>query len=72
MIVGCYDLHLYCDGVGCNHGRDRERSQFEATDELGSKARARARRNGWLLLSDGRCLCRPCRANNTPLAGEAT
>lgn len=62
MIAGCYDLHLYCDGVDCARGRYGEQAKSEYSgDETGAAARARARRAGWKLLRDGRCLCPGCK-----------
>lgn len=68
MIAGCYDLHLYCDGVGCTYDRDNYgRADAEFTgDETGAAARSRARRVGWKLLRDGRCLCPRCASAGTP------
>ena len=68
MIAGCYDLHLYCDGVDCARGKFHEQQQGEFTgDETGSRARARARRAGWKLFRDGRCLCPGCKAAGVAL-----
>lgn len=69
MIAGCYDLHLYCDGVECERNRFRERAQGEFTgDDTGAAARARARRAGWKLFRDQRCLCPGCRKAGAKLA----
>lgn len=60
-IVGCYDLHLYCDGIGCAVGMFRERAEFEANDESGSACRAAARKRGWRLdLKAQTALCPAC------------
>lgn len=69
MIAGCYDLHLYCDGVECERNRFRERAQGEFTgDDTGAAARARARRAGWKLFRDQRCLCPGCMKAGAKLA----
>lgn len=61
MIVGGYELHLYCDGAGCNYGDyGRYPSRFEANGELGATCRKQARQCGWKLLPGGYCLCPPC------------
>lgn len=60
MIVGCYDLHLYCDGVGCTNGKFGQRAEFEYTHEHGSSARRAARERGWSLKRSGHCLCPKC------------
>lgn len=64
-IVGCYDLHLYCDNPKCEHGEYGDRSQAEFTgDDTGAAARSRARRAGWWLGRGGAgavvCACPPC------------
>jgi len=77
MIAGCYDLHVYCDGIGCTHDRNgygyRADAEFTG-DETGARARARARKAKWRLFPDGRCLCPKCREDGTPLTpiGDAT
>jgi hypothetical protein len=59
-MVGCYDLHLYCDGVNCSNGDMGYRAEFEYTHEHGSTARRTARVRGWKLLRSGHCLCPKC------------
>lgn len=73
MIVGCYDLHLYCDGLGCKRGDFGERAQLELTDELGSRARARARRLRWRLFpKTGHALCPHCVKRGARIDPEAS
>lgn len=57
-IIGCYSLHLYCSFANKAHGY----SEFphEYTDELGSRCRAQARRDGWKLFKDGTAKCPKC------------
>lgn len=67
MIIGCYDLHLYCDfsdeeykhrGSGAYPGPARG----EFTGETASEARQQARRAGWLIdIRNERALCPYCR-----------
>ncbi len=71
MIAGCYDLHLYCDGVDCTAGDFGYPAEGEFTgDETGSRARARARRRGWKLLRDGSCLCPVCNKAKRPITTD--
>ena len=69
MIVGGYELHLYCDGDGCTAGEfGRYPKQTEFTAEEGSKARSAARRKGWRLdLKNGTALCPSCVARGAQL-----
>ena len=61
MIAGCYDLHLYCDGLGCEAGRYRQRAEIEVIHEHGATCRRRARKVGWrLFVRTGQCLCPSC------------
>jgi len=72
MIAGCYDLHLYCDGVGCVAGEYGFRSEGEFTgDETGARARARARKRGWKLLRSGHALCPSCVKRDAAIDQEA-
>jgi hypothetical protein len=72
MIVGCYDLHLYCDGIGCENGPFSERAQLEGTHEFGASARRAARKRGWRLLRSGHCLCPKCVASGATIDPEAS
>lgn len=75
MIAGCYSLDLYCDNYdprveGCNgHAYDEFPHQY--TDELGSKCRARARADGWLVnYKTGKAICPKCNKRpNAELCG---
>ena len=71
MIVGGYTLDLYCDVPGgCPRNTtiapvlppdgvvSAANSPVEYIDEFGSRARAAARRDGWLLKRDGRAYCK--------------
>lgn len=63
MIIGCYVLTLYCDETGCPCSKygpgGYAPAQYYA--ETGSKCRANARRDGWLVdLKRNRCLCPQC------------
>lgn len=68
MIVGGYDLHLYCDNVPEGPWSPEEIhgfNEFPHTDfgsfETGAQARALARKKGWLLnLAQGTALCPKC------------
>ena len=69
MIVGCYDLNLYCDAPKCTNGQyGLYPSQLEATAETGAECRREARRLGWWLSQKhGTCACPPCaRAGQRP------
>jgi hypothetical protein len=73
VIVGGYELHLYCDGAGCRNGLYR---RHPANSEYtGSESRAQAwkqaRADGWRLMKDGRCLCTRCRAKGAKLSDES-
>jgi hypothetical protein len=77
VIVGGYELHLYCDNVpdrpwlpGDRHPHDA----FPHTDwgnfEHGYEARAMARRCGWALdLKKGRALCPLCNPRSRQFLG---
>jgi hypothetical protein len=68
-VVACYDMHLYCDVPGCEHGEYGVRKEAEYTgDERGSQARRRARRAGWWLGRNGACACPKCaKAGHRPV-----
>lgn len=73
-VVGCYDLHLYCDGLGCDRGRFKQRAELELTDELGSACRKRAAKLGWRFLRGGHkglCLCPSCVARKASVDPES-
>lgn len=61
-VAACYDMHLYCDVPGCEHGAYGARAEAEFTgDERGAQARRRARRRGWWLSRDlTTCACPAC------------
>lgn len=58
MIIGCYALDLYCDSP--KHDDYDNRNPVQYTDELGSKCRQAARRDGWILTRDGKAYCPKC------------
>lgn len=59
MIVGCYTLDLYCDRESEAHEYNEFPHQF--MHELGSKARVKARRAGWILnTEEGTAVCPKC------------
>lgn len=69
MIVGGYDLHLYCELVAVRRG-EAEDALGHSYDEFphmfnGPNARncyTQARRRGWLLqLGNGRAICPRCK-----------
>jgi hypothetical protein len=65
MIAGCYSLHLYCDNYTIESVQrgEHEFEEFphEYTDELGSKCRAEARRDGWKFnWKHGAAICPKC------------
>lgn len=69
-IVGCYDLHLYCDGVGCEAGPYGGRAELEVTDEFGSACRSAARRRRWKLnVREGTAVCPSCVARGATVEG---
>ena len=67
MIVGCYDLHLYCDFPdGEWKHRAKEPGQF--TGRTFSAAKRDAVRHGWHFHSDGkRVICPTCARNGRKL-----
>lgn len=67
MIVGAYELTLYCDTEGCPNasctpnGSAYPAPPFQTYAETGSECRMVARRLGWtLFLHTGLCLCPGC------------
>lgn len=73
MIIGCYTLDLYCDYPSHTraHGEFSGSPQGQYTDEYGSRCRAEARRDGWILRSDGTAICPRCaKESNTILDGS--
>lgn len=56
MIVGCYDLVLYCDGRGL--AKCKERGEYPAYDR--STAYSEARKDGWRIGRSGKCRCPRC------------
>lgn len=67
MIVGAYELVLYCDTEGCPmasctpNGANEPTPPFRTQAESGNECRMRARRLGWTLFRHtGRCLCPEC------------
>lgn len=68
VIVGIYDLHLYCDGADCEAGKYKGRAELELTDEYGSACRRRARKLGWRLgTKDQSALCPSCVARGATI-----
>lgn len=68
MIVGCYTLHLYCDGERCVLGRSRGEiiGPSEYTGNTGGEARSAARRDGWKIDEpNDKAWCRKCRKEAT-------
>jgi len=61
MWVGCYTLDLYCDLESEHHEFKEFPHQY--TDELGSRCRARARKDGWQLsrYGNGLTVCPKCK-----------
>lgn len=62
MIAGCYSLDLYCENYAINDGV-HEYGEFPHvyTDEYGSRCRADARKDGWVLkLQEGKAICPKC------------
>ena len=58
MIVGCYTLDLYCDLESEEH--EYKEFPHEFTHEFGSRARAEARKVGWILRRNGMAICPKC------------
>lgn len=63
MIVGGYELHLYCEGRTCAElaplglGRKRHPGQFGGRNERAARKEARAA--GWRF-KGGECYCKEC------------
>lgn len=69
MIIGCYDMHLYCDAGNAEPGylddgksyEDRlhgfEEGSGEFTGQTESGCKRSARRAGWVFAKDGRVFC---------------
>lgn len=69
MWVGGYRLDLYCenytakgpwDGNRDAHGHEYDEFPHVYTDEFGSRCRADARKDGWVLTSDSKAYCPKC------------
>ena len=58
MIVGSYTLDVYCDLE--NEAHTHKEFPHEYTDEYGAKCRAKARKERWLLLRNGKAVCPKC------------
>jgi len=55
-ILGVYDMHLYCDGEGCNGFW--QSAEMEQTE---NECRKVARAQGWSFnLSEHKCYCPKC------------
>ncbi len=68
MIIGCYDMHLYCsndpiDGGDIEHPY-RYLPFYYSGQTLG-QCKRQARKQGWLFKKDGRTICPLCRKNKT-------
>ena len=74
MIAGCYALDLYCDNSGPWPDGRHKYNEFphQYTDELGSRCRQAARRDGWLLTRDGKAYCPKCSKKMRAELGEKT
>jgi hypothetical protein len=59
MIVGCYDMQLYCDNTEAHQGYG-ENEPAEFTGETAAGCRRQARKAGWRFTQDGRVFCRRC------------
>ena len=69
MIVGCYDMHLYCDAGNPEPGMVDDGKSYENrahgfeegfgefTGHTEAECKRWARRAGWKFLSDGRVFC---------------
>jgi hypothetical protein len=67
MIVGGYELTLYCDTTGCSmascspNGSEEPTPPFQTYAETGSECRSVARKAGWRLnMQDNSCFCPWC------------
>lgn len=66
MWAGAYSLDLYCENDALNDGIHTY-SEFphQYVEELGSTCRAKARRDGWIVNSDGTAICPKCSGKKT-------
>jgi len=71
VIVGSYTLDLYCDREDCVHAHSTDWNPREYIGEYGSKCRAQARRDGWLLSRAG-AVCPDCSIPGKPPAPPPT
>jgi hypothetical protein len=62
MWVGCYVLDLYCENKKKYPDGIHEHDEFPHTytSEKGSKARAKARKAGWIVRLNKTALCPKC------------
>lgn len=69
MIVSCYDMVLYCDGVKCTAGEfERYPRETEITEETFGGCAKIARARGWKLFrKTQQCLCPVCVKNKNQL-----
>ena len=77
MIVGAYELTLYCDTEGCPkascipNGDQKPIPPFQTYAETGSECRRKARRRGWVLfMHRGLCLCPDCAQRKRTANGQ--
>lgn len=59
MIVGCYDMHLYCDHGGDPYGGACEHTEgpAEFTGKNQRECLSKARKRGWTYTLDGKAYC---------------
>jgi hypothetical protein len=66
MIVGCYDMHLYCDGEGCKTWSKYVEAFLDqvAEGEYSGRTAAdcirQAKKHGWRFNMRGQCKCKRC------------
>lgn len=62
MIVGCYDMHLYCDGGGDSYGANCPHTQgvLELTGKNERECLKQARDLGWTFKLDSKAYCAGC------------
>jgi hypothetical protein len=61
MIVGCYDLNLYCDEPGHKPRPAQDGADAEYCAETGGECRRDARKAGWKLqMRNSRAICPTC------------
>jgi hypothetical protein len=66
-VVGCYDLHLYCDDEVAHDAPGVYHTHFaEFVGKNEREARRRARGAGWVFKRDGAVLCPYCSTGRTP------